>query len=58
GLWKLNIIGTAFGMAIFSFITIKLGIWLGSRYGLRWLGNKANLAAGIILILIGIHQII
>jgi putative sporulation protein YtaF len=58
GLWKLNVIYTALSMAAFSYITIELGTRLGSRYGSRWLGNKASLAAAILLILIGIHQIL
>jgi putative sporulation protein YtaF len=58
GLWKLDVIATAFSMAVFSYATIWIGTWLGSRYGARWLGNKANIAAGILLILIGLHQVL
>ena len=58
GLWRLNAIYTALCMAIFSYITIAFGIILGLRYGSRWLGNKATFAAGILLILIGIRQLI
>lgn len=56
GLWKLNAIDTALGMSVFSYITIEAGIRLGRRYGSCWLGNKANLVAGILLILIGLRQ--
>jgi len=58
GLWKLGVLPSSLSMALFSYLTIWLGTWLGSRYGARWLGEKASVAAGILLILIGLHQLI
>jgi putative sporulation protein YtaF len=58
GLWNLDTVFSALMMALFSFLTIWSGTWLGERYGSRWLGNKANIAAGIILLLLGIYELL
>jgi putative sporulation protein YtaF len=58
GLWKLNSIISALMMALFSFLTIWIGTLLGERYGSNWLGNKANIVAGILLLLLGIHELL
>jgi putative sporulation protein YtaF len=57
GLWKLGILSTSLTMAAFSYITIMMGTWIGSRYGTRWLGNLASYTAGFLLIFIGLHQL-
>jgi putative sporulation protein YtaF len=58
GLWNLDATFSALMMALFSFLTIWAGTWLGERYGSCWLGNKANIAAGIILLLLGIYELL
>ncbi len=58
GLWKLDSLISALMMAFFSFLTIWIGTWLGERYGSHWLGNKANIAAGILLLLLGIYELL
>ena len=58
GLWNLDAVFSALMMALFSFLTIWTGTWLGEQYGSRWLGNKANITAGIILLLLGIYELL
>ena len=58
GLWRLGALPTALSMACFSYLAIRLGSWLGARYGAAWLGKKATLLAGCLLLLLGIHQLL
>jgi putative sporulation protein YtaF len=57
GLWRLNAVAAAFITAVFSFLTLGLGASFGVNYAARWLGAKATIFAGCLLILLGVHQL-
>lgn len=42
---------------LFSILTLDGGMKIGLRYTSRWLGEKANLAAGLLLVLIGLYEL-
>lgn len=48
----------ALSTGIFSYLTLLAGDHLGRRTVGHWLGNKASLVAGLILILIGIKDLL
>ena len=48
---------TSFGVAIFSYLLLGFSAYVGRRYAAEKLGNKATVIAGILLLLIGIHQV-
>jgi putative Mn2+ efflux pump MntP len=52
----LNIWAMSALVAVFSFVTISIGFYIGRKYVASFLGNKATLVAGIFLILIGIYE--
>ena len=58
GLWNLSVLPVAVCNAGLSFGTLLSGTWLGKRYGAHWLGRKADAIAGILLVLLGLHQAI
>lgn len=49
---------TALGVAVFSYLLLGLSAYVGRRYAAEALGNKATVIAGILLLLIGLHQIL
>ena len=49
---------TAVGVAIFSYLLLGISAYVGRRYAAERLGSKATVIAGILLLLIGIHQIL
>ncbi|HEX2925529.1 MAG TPA: sporulation membrane protein YtaF [Ruminiclostridium sp.] len=67
-----NCLGTGFGagmsgintfvltgaVIVFSLITVSTGALIGKRYASGFLGEKATVISGILLLLIGIYQII
>lgn len=57
GLWHLNALATALSSAAFSYLAIWGGAGLSGRFAAGWLGNKATIAAGCLLILLGFHQL-
>lgn len=57
GVFHIGILLTALMVALFSFLLLGLSAYLGSRYAAETLGDKATYIAGILLILIGIHQV-
>lgn len=57
GLIGLGAHGTAAVTALFSYLTLWGGSLLGIRYAAAWLGERATVLAGCLLILIGIHQL-
>lgn len=57
GVTHLNIWGTTIGVSLFSYVLLGFAAFLGRRYAARALGDKATYIAGILLILIGFHQI-
>jgi putative sporulation protein YtaF len=58
GVTTLNIWGTALSVGLFSYLLLWLAAYLGERYAAERLGDKAAIVAGIMLILVGIHQIL
>lgn len=58
GLWRLNPLPTAAITALFSYGTLWAGDWVGMTYAAEWLGNKATITAGVLLILLGFHQLL
>jgi len=56
GLWNLRVMPVAVCNATLSFVTLWCGTWLGNRYGAHWLGRKADAIAGVLLLLMGLHQ--
>ncbi|MEW6573366.1 MAG: sporulation membrane protein YtaF [Bacillota bacterium] len=58
GIFGLNPILTAFGVAFFSLLLLWLGIRLGQNCISRWLGGCAGPAAGLLLVLLGILEMV
>ena len=58
GLWRLDALEIGTSCAVFSFLTIVVGVSVGRRFGNNWLEARAGLIAGVIMILLGIHQLI
>ena len=57
GLWKLQPLAVAACNAVLSFASLWCGVRLGKRYGAHWLGRKADVLAGVLLILLGAYQV-
>lgn len=57
GLAHLSVGGTALCSAVLSFLVLWLGSWAGLRLATTRLGDYAQVTAGILLILIGVHQL-
>ena len=57
GVQHIGIALTAFVVALFSYVLLGLSAAFGRRFAADTLGNKATYIAGLILILIGVHQI-
>lgn len=58
GITKLDVLWTSVSVGLFSFILLGLAAFAGERYAAERLGEKATIAAGILLILVGIHQML
>ncbi|HEY3366154.1 MAG TPA: sporulation membrane protein YtaF [Symbiobacteriaceae bacterium] len=58
GLWKLGALPTSICTAAFSYLTLWGGAVIGARYAAEWLGSKATVVAGCLLILLGLHQLL
>ncbi|GIM44694.1 sporulation membrane protein YtaF [Collibacillus ludicampi] len=58
GVTGLNIIFTALSVGVFSLIFLGGAAYLGKRYVAQKLGDRATIVAGILLILIGFHQML
>lgn len=56
GITKLNVLYTSLSVGVFSFTLLWLGTFLGSKLATKHLGDYATIIAGILLILIGVHQ--
>lgn len=56
GITKLDVVWTAISVGLFSFVLLGLADFAGRRYAADQLGEKATIAAGILLIIVGIHQ--
>lgn len=58
GMTGLSIFGMTLSVVFFSLVTIFFGVYLGKRYVSYYLGDKATIIAGILLILIGIYEML
>ncbi|MGC8491907.1 MAG: sporulation membrane protein YtaF [Syntrophobacteraceae bacterium] len=58
GLIGLNMVWLALSVFLFSIATIVAGLMIGSRYGNRVFGRYSGLAAGLLLICIGIFELL
>lgn len=58
GLIGLNIVWLVACVFLFSIVTIIAGLMIGSRYGNRVFGRYSGLAAGVLLICIGLFELL
>ncbi|MDQ0188974.1 sporulation membrane protein YtaF [Alicyclobacillus cycloheptanicus] len=58
GITKLDVVWTSVSVGVFSYVLLGLAAFAGERYAAERLGEKATIAAGILLILVGIHQML
>ncbi len=58
GLMGLNVFLTAGTAFVVSLLFFYAGIQIGLHFMARWIGEKGGLAAGIILILLGIYELL
>lgn len=57
GVTHLDVWITSLFVSIFSYVLLGLSAMIGRRYAARTLGDHATLIAGLLLILIGVHQV-
>jgi putative sporulation protein YtaF len=57
GVTQLNIFLTSFLVALFSYLLLGIAALFGRRYAARALGDHATVIAGLILVVIAVHQI-
>ena len=58
GMTGVNIFILTAAVILFSLITITLGVFIGKRYAARFLGSKATIISGLLLLAVGIYQIL
>jgi len=58
GMMGLSVTLTTALVVVFSILTIWVGLEFGNHYGVRWLGKSAGPAAGLLLILVGIYEML
>lgn len=58
GIIHLNIWVTSLISGAFSFMCVGFCAYLGAKYAAEKLGKKANVISGILLILVGLHQVL
>ncbi|MNY78329.1 manganese efflux pump MntP [compost metagenome] len=56
GITNLNVWLTSLSVGFFSFVLLALSSLFGERYAAEKLGNRATVVSGLLLIVIGIHQ--
>jgi putative sporulation protein YtaF len=57
GLTGLSILFTALSVFVFSLVLLGGAAYVGEKYASHRLGDRASIIAGVLLILIGIHQL-
>ncbi|MGZ4031493.1 MAG: sporulation membrane protein YtaF [Tumebacillaceae bacterium] len=57
GLTGINIFGTAVSVGVFSLLSLGGCAYLGEKYAADKLGDRATIVAGLLLILVGFHQV-
>ncbi|MNO59074.1 manganese efflux pump MntP [compost metagenome] len=58
GITHLNVWGTSLSVGIFSYLLLAVCAGFGEKYAAEKLGNRATIVSGLLLILIGIHQML
>ncbi|MGE5455248.1 MAG: sporulation membrane protein YtaF [Methylocystaceae bacterium] len=58
GITGLSLAGVTLAVTLSSLLAITVGLFLGKRYGSTFLGNYATPAAGIILVLVGVYEML
>lgn len=58
GLWRLGAVAAGLSNAFFSYVALAVGAAIGRQYAASRLGDKAAVAAGCLLILIGLGQLL
>lgn len=58
GMTGLNAFAIAMLTIIFSFVSIYLGLKIGRKCAASWLGDKASIIAGLLLIVMGLYEVI
>ncbi|MNI45227.1 hypothetical protein D3C73_996460 [compost metagenome] len=58
GITHLNIWYTSLSVGVFSFILLAICAEFGEKYAAEKLGNRATIISGLLLILLGIHQML
>ncbi|MBP2000712.1 putative sporulation protein YtaF [Paenibacillus shirakamiensis] len=56
GITHLNVWLTSLSVGVFSFLLLSLCSLFGEKYAAEKLGNRATVISGLLLIIIGIHQ--
>jgi len=57
GITRLNIWGTSLSVGLFSFILLAFCAGFGKKFAAEKFGNRATIISGLLLILIGLHQL-
>ncbi len=58
GMTGVNVAVLTIAVIIFSLITISLGTLIGKRFAAKFLGDRATVVSGFLLIAVGIYQMI
>ncbi|RCX20546.1 putative sporulation protein YtaF [Fontibacillus phaseoli] len=58
GITHLNVFYTSLSVGVFSYLLLALCAGFGEKYAAEKLGNRATVISGLLLILIGLHQIL
>lgn len=58
GIYGINAFVLSGAVIVFSLITISVGAMIGRRYASKFLGEKATIISGMLLLVIGLYQII
>ncbi|MMZ63519.1 hypothetical protein D1872_257810 [compost metagenome] len=58
GITHLNIWYTSLSVGVFSFLLLAVCAEFGEKYAAEKLGNRATIISGLLLILIGVHQML
>jgi putative sporulation protein YtaF len=57
GITRISIWGTSLSVGLFSFILLAFCAGFGKKFAAEKFGNRATIISGILLILIGLHQL-
>lgn len=58
GITHLNVFYTSLSVGVFSYLLLAVCAGFGEKFAAEKLGNRATVISGILLILIGLHQIL